>query len=390
MPALVVTGLPGSEKHISVDNLAADWLPQLGGGPAPAVVRSHHQAKSILVTGAGGWIGSSLAKAIGQAAPHRLVLLDHSEHDLSQIYRELVEENPSNKSALVPVPGDICDERLLHALFHRYRPAIVYHLAAMKHVPLAESNPFAAIRNNAIGTYRLVLAAHEYGADELVLVSTDKAATPRSVMGVSKRVAELTLLSLNSEKTLLKAVRFGNVFGSRGSAIPLFLRQISQGRPVTITHPEVRRYFFSLQQAIGLVLSTACIAHFGGIFIPASGRQVSIRELAECLIRKAGHIPGTEIPIRYTGLQPGEKLNEDLTSCCEIAGDSIEGVLRSVNSPRMSVMALHRAIAHLEHSVEQFDLTSMLSSLGEMVPEYEPSETLLASAGIQWRNPEVI
>jgi len=388
MPAFVVTGLPVSEKHISVDDLAADWLPQSGEWPAATLVRSHHQGKSVLVTGAGGWIGSSLAKAIAQAAPHRLILLDHSEHDLSQIYRALVEENSSTKSAFVPAPGDIGDERLLHALFHRYKPTIIYHLAAMKHVSLAECNPFAAIRNNAIGTYRLVLTALEHGAAELILVSTDKAASPHSLMGASKRVAELILLSLRGEGTILKAVRFGNVFGSRGSAIPLFLRQISQGGPVTITHPEASRYFFSLHQAIGLVLSTACIAQSGGIFIPASARQIRIRELAECLIRRAGH--GAEIPLRFTGLQSGEKLNEDLISCCEIAGALIGGALRSVNSPHMSAMILHRAMTQLEHSVEQFDLTSMLSTLHEMVPEYEPSETLLASTGTQWRSPEVI
>lgn len=390
MPALAVTDLSGSEKLISVDDLAAEWFPQSGEEPAPALVHSHHQGKSILVTGAGGWIGSALAKAIGKAAPHRLILLDRSEHDLSQVYRELLEEFPSNRSAFVPVPGDIGDERLLQALFHRYRPAIVYHLAAMKHVFLAESNPFTAIRNNAIGTYRLVLAALEHDIDELTMVSTDKAASPHSLMGVSKRVAELIILSLSGEGTVLKAVRFGNVFGSRGSVIPLFLRQISQGGPVTITHPEARRYFFSLHQAIDLVLSTACITRAAGIFIPASARQFQIREFAERLIRKAGHTPGTEIALRFIGLQPGEKLNEDLISYGEIAGVPIGGSLRGVNSPRMSPASLHRAIMHLEYAAEQFDLTSMLSTLSEMVPEYEPSETLLASAGIQWCRPEVI
>jgi FlaA1/EpsC-like NDP-sugar epimerase len=390
MPAPVVTDLPKPEKYISVDDLAAKWFPCLGNEPAPAVVRSLHQGKSILVTGAGGWIGSALANAIGSSGLHRLILLDHSEHDLSQVYRELSEKKLANKPAVIPVLGDICDERLLNALFHRYRPEIVYHLAAMKHVPLAESNPFAAIRNNAVATYRLVLAAQEHDAAKFIMVSTDKAASPRSLMGVSKRVAELAILSLVSAGTELKAVRFGNIFGSRGSAVPLFLRQISQGGPVTITHPDARRYFFSLSQAIGLVFSTAYIALLDGIFIPASGRQIRICELVECLIQRTGYEPGTEIPIRFIGLQPGEKLSEDLISCCEVAGPPLNGNLCSVNSPRMSAIGFHRAIAHMEHFVEQFDLNSLLSVLCEMVPEYEPSETLLASAGIHWYRPEVI
>jgi len=390
MPAPGLTGLPKPEKHIPLDDLATKWFPCLGDRPGLVAMRSLHQDKSILVTGAGGWIGSALAKVIGLSGPHRLILLDHSEHDLYQIYRELTEEHSIPKSALVPVLGDINDDRLLHALFHRYRPAIVYHLAAMKHVPLAEGNPFAAIRNNSIGTYRLVLAAQEHGSSKFIMVSTDKAASPRSLMGVSKRVAELAILSLVSAETELKVVRFGNIFGSRGSAVPLFLRQISQGGPVTITHPDARRYFFSLSQAISLVFSTACIALSDGIFIPAAGRQIRICELVECLIQSAGHEPGTEIPIRFIGLQPGEKLSEDLISCCEVAGPPLDGNLRTVNSPRMSAMGFHRAIAHMEHSVEQFNLNLLLSVLCEMVPEYEPSETLLASAGIHWYRPEVI
>jgi FlaA1/EpsC-like NDP-sugar epimerase len=390
MPAFIAAGFSAAEKSFFIDDLAADWFPCSSGEPDSAFVRRRHEGKSILVTGAGGWIGSGLAKAIRQAAPSQVVLLDHSEHDLSQIYRELVEQTPANGAEVVPVLGDVCDERLLQALFRRYQPALTYHLAAVKHVPLAESNPFAAIRNNAIGTYRLAHAAREHGPTELIMVSTDKAASPRSLMGASKRVAELVLLCLTGIGTEMKAVRFGNVFGSRGSVVPLFVRQISQGGPVTITHPDVHRYFLSLRQAINLILGVEGTAYDEHIFVPAFGNQIRILELAECLIRRAGHIPGTDIQIHFTGLQPGEKLSEDLLSSGEVASTGRTNGLHRVHSPHVAATDLHHAIAGLEKCVEEFDLAAMLEVLRGIIPEYEPSEALLASATAQCCRPEAI
>jgi FlaA1/EpsC-like NDP-sugar epimerase len=390
MPASITTDLSAVGKSISVDDLAADWFPYAGGEPDAACMHSGHKGKSVLVTGAGGWIGAGLTKAIRETAPSRLVLLDHSEHDLSQIYHELVEQTPTNGVEVVPVLGDVCDERLLEVLFRRYQPALIYHLAAVKHVPLAENNPFAVIRTNAIGTYRLALAASEHQPAKLIMVSTDKAANPRSLMGASKRVAELVLLSLTGIGTEMKSVRFGNVFGSRGSVVPLFTRQISQGGPVTITHPDVRRYFLSLRQAINLVLGVARTGYDEHIFVPAFGNQIRIIELAECLIRRAGYMPGTDIQIHFTGLQPGEKLSEDLLSTGEVASTGCGDGLHRVYSPQLAATDLHLALARLEKCIEQFDLAAMLNMIREIIPEYEPSAALLASASAQYCRPEVV
>lgn len=383
-----ITAEPSAAGTSILDDLAAAWLPCVRAEMDPAFAREEHEGKSILVTGAGGWIGAGLAKAIHQTGPSRLVLLDHSEHDLSQSYHELIEQLPLGGTEIVPVLGDVCDERLLRALLCRYRPALIYHLAAAKHVPFGETNPFAFIRNNAIGTYKLALAARENKLAELIMVSTDKAANPRSLMGASKRVAELVLLSLGGGETEMKAIRFGNVFGSRGSVVPLFARQISLGGPITITHPDVRRYFLSLRQAISLVLGVAHIKENEQLFVPAVGNQIRILELAEYLIHRLGRAGGKAIPIHFTGLQSGEKLSEDLLSGNEVAGTRLDNGLIGVRSPNIPARDLCHAISRLERCIDQFDLPALLSVLCELVPEYTPSEALLGSANAHNPKPE--
>ena len=389
MRAFITANISSAGKSISLEELAADWFPCAGGGLDSAFVRRGHEGKSILVTGAGGWIGSALARILYQAAPRRLVLLDHAEHDLFQIYRDLTQLVPAHKTEIIPILGDICDERLLQSLLRHCQPSFIYHLAAAKHVSLAESNPVAVVCNNAIGTYKLAVAAQAHGTARLIMVSTDKAANPRGLMGASKRVAELVLLSL-SGSTEMKAVRFGNIFGSRGSVVPIFLQQISCGGPVTVTHPDVTRYILSLCQGIHLILRAAVTGRMENIFVPEFGRQINILQLAECLIRRAGYLPHQEIQIQFTGLQPGEKISEDLIAGNEFTSTERDNGLLGVHSPGMPAPDLHRAIARMEKTAKQFDLVALLDMLSELVPGYKPSETLLASSAVQYCGPEVL
>src|SRR5277367_1092929 len=230
--------------------------------------------RSVLLTGAGGSLGSALAKAIIQLEPRQLILLDHSERNLHEIDSELTAVLPS--VLLTSVLGDICDVGLLSEIFDRYRPEVVYHAAAFKHVPLMENNPFAAVRNNALGTASLARIAQAEGVASFVMVSTDKAVNPISIMGASKRVAELALLNLNNPNTRMSAVRLANVLGSHGSVVPTFLSQISRGGPVTVTHQDVSRYFLTMGEAVELILRASGLEESGGIFVPQVGEPVKI------------------------------------------------------------------------------------------------------------------
>ena len=351
-----------------------------------AAMLAHHAGKSVLITGAGGWIGSALSKAISSSGPRLLALLDHSEHDLHETYRDLTAASASH---IVPVLGDICNQRQLSDLFIAYRPQIVYHLAAFKHVPLGESNPCAVIRNNAIGTYRLAMAAKRHRVAKLTMISTDKAASPMSVMGVSKRIAELALLALSDAKTQMNAVRFGNVYGSRGSIVPLFLQQISQGGPVTVTHPEAERYFISLRQAVSLALA-ACVESDAGIVISDQGDLMKVLDLAQHLIRRAGKIPGKDIMIKIAGLRPGDKISESFISSREAPASRAGHGLRYLTTPAISENDLHIAMDWLEECIQTHNLRDMLSELCSLVPEYEPSLSLKISAQLLWCAAEVI
>src|ERR1700685_3334411 len=248
---------------------------------------------SVLITGAGGCIGSALAERIAKSDARNLILLDHAEHELHEITLALFAINGC--APHVAVLGDICDAALLAEVFKEHRPDVIYHAAAFKHVPMMEANPLAAIRNNVIGTMTLAFAARNCEAAQLVMISTDKAVNPRSVMGVSKRIAELVLLRWNGIKTQMKAVRLGNVLGSRGSVAPLFRQQIARGGPVTVTHPEVSRYFLTQREVVDLILATVDLE--GGVFVPEDSDPVKILDLARGMIRNAGFVPGVQMPI---------------------------------------------------------------------------------------------
>jgi len=265
----------------------------------------------VLITGAGGSIGSELCRQILPFSPKQLLLLGHGENSIYEIEQELRSTYPG--TPLVTVIADIQDRERMEEVFADYRPAVVFHAAAHKHVPLMERNPAEAVKNNIIGTRNVAECAHQFGAERFVMISSDKAVNPTNVMGASKRVAELIIQSLDRvSQTKFVAVRFGNVLGSRGSVVPIFKKQIEKGGPITVTHPEMLRYFMTIPEAVQLVIQAGALANGGEIFILDMGRPVKIADLARDLIRLSGLEPDRDIQITYSGIRPGEKLYEEL------------------------------------------------------------------------------
>ena len=334
-----------------------------------------NSGKSILVTGAGGCIGSALVQALACSNPRFLILLDHSEQNLYEISLQLA---AAGKSSHVPILGDILDGPLMTEIFDRYRPQTIYHAAAFKHVPLMESNPLAVVRNNALGTWELASVAARFGAERLLMISTDKAVNPRSVMGASKRVAELTLLRMSTAGTKMNAVRLGNVLGSQGSVGPLFRQQIQRGGPVTVTHPEASRYFLMLSETVELIMAAAALDDSGSIFIPKMCEPVKILDFAARMIREAGLETPRDIEIVLTGLRPGDKLQEDLVYADEALQPSSDERLYRANGSPCDTQLLDASFQNISKSVRERNLTALIGVLCKLVPEYKPGETLLA------------
>jgi len=331
--------------------------------------------KTILVTGAGGCIGSALVHSLVCTSPRFLILLDHSEQNLHELNLQLAAAGNSSYTAIL---GDILDGSLMSEIFDRYCPHTVYHAAAFKHVPLMESNPIAVIRNNTLGTWELAKTALRFGAERLLLISTDKAVNPRSIMGVSKRLAELAVLRLSVANTKMNAVRLGNVLGSQGSVGPLFRQQIQSGGPVTVTHPGATRYFLMLSETVELIMAAAAIEDSGSIFIPKMREPVKIIAFAERLIREAGLETPRDIEIVLSGLRPGDKLEEELVFANEVLQPSSdERLYRAVGPPR-DEHALDTALQDISRSISERNLSAMLGVLTKLVSEFQPSETLLA------------
>jgi FlaA1/EpsC-like NDP-sugar epimerase len=328
--------------------------------------------KRILVTGAGGWIGSSLATAIAGLAPQQLVLLEASERSLYEL--DMAMQQLPQPTGHVSLLGSVTDSYLLDEIFSRYEPQIVYHAAAFKHVPLIEQNPFAAVENNVSGTHRLVEAAVHHRAEQFILLSTDKAVEPVSMMGASKRIAELILLAQASGTTRMKILRLGNVLGSGGSVIPLFLQQILSNRPVTVTHPEVRRYFLSTEEAVALLLLVSTCEGSEGVVVPELGEPRTVESLARHLIKDRGQA----VPIVFTQLRPGDKMCEALLSSKEAYAAPDDGSgLRSVTSPGVSPALLDEILRQLTEACRERSLARLLAAVLRAVPEYKPSALIV-------------
>jgi len=333
-----------------------------------------------LLTGAGGFIGSALAEAITRLNPGHLIILDHSERNLNEIDLKLAAITVRN--LFTSVLGDICDAKLLTELLRRYRPHAVYHAAAFKHVPLMESNPFAAVANNALGTYNLAKLARTSGVANMLMISTDKAVNPISIMGASKRAAELALLNLDSPRTRMSAIRLGNVWGSPGSVVPTFLNQILHGGPVTVTHPEVSRYFLKIEETVELILLAAALEGESGIFIPQLGAPIKIIDVAQQLINQDGSKNGKAIPVTFTGLRTGDKMSEEFLSEGEAEAEepTSDGRLFRVTNNKILSDRLHLDMGQLSNSVEQRDLASLIETLCKIVPNYRPTKLIRRAA----------
>jgi len=344
--------------------------------------------KVILVTGAGGSIGSELVRQIARFNPRRLLLLDRAESPLFFIAHEISESHPAID--VVPVLASVTNAARLDRLFEAYRPDCVFHAAAYKHVPMLEANMIEGVWNNVVGTLRLAQSAARVGTGKFVLISTDKAVNPMSILGATKRVAEhivLELPSLRAAQTDFRVVRFGNVLGSDGSVVPLFKKQIAVGGPVTVTHPEMKRFLMTIPEASQLVLEAASLPEAAGrIAVLEMGTQVRILELAEQLIRLSGLVPYHDVQIVFTGLRPGEKLEEELVAPNEtLAKTSIEKI-RVVTGNGNGGALLARQLRTLIAVTGEGDEHAMMRALSTIVTEYQPERLELVGAATQRRS----
>ena len=332
--------------------------------------------KTVLVTGGGGSIGSELCRQIVKYDPKRLVILDIYENNLYDIEMELRAEYP--KLNLEAIVASVRDKARLNNVFETYKPEIVFHAAAHKHVPLMEKSPLEAIHNNVFGTYNVVNCADEYGVEKFVLISTDKAVNPTNIMGASKRVCEMIVQAKNKvSKTEYVAVRFGNVLGSNGSVIPLFKKQIERGGPVTVTHKDITRFFMTIPEAVQLILQAVTYAKGGEIFVLDMGEPVKIYDLAVSLIKLLGYEPNVDIPIEITGLRPGEKLYEEILM-------SEEGLTSTKHDKIFISKPMHMEMTELEEKLnilkeleynEKYSNENIKNAMKEVVPTYrEPEE----------------
>ena len=329
--------------------------------------------KTVLVTGGGGSIGGELVRQIvGSGVAKNVIIFEIAENGAYEIQQELRRKYPEAK--LTVLIGSVRDEKRLCEVFEEYRPDIVYHAAAHKHVPLMEDSPKEAVKNNVYGTFNLAKTADKYGVKRFVMISTDKAVNPTNVMGATKRVCEMIVQSFNKKSnTDFVAVRFGNVLGSNGSVIPLFKEQIESGGPVTVTHPDIIRYFMLIPEAVSLVLQAGANAKGGEIFILDMGSPVKIRELAENLIRLSGHIPGEDIEIKYTGLRDGEKLYEELLISEEGIQKTESNLIYVARPMEFDSEKLFLRLDEMKRNIETASNKEIVDVIKELVPTFTPN-----------------
>ncbi len=324
--------------------------------------------KRVLVTGAGGSIGREICRQAARWSPAELVLLGHGENSIFESLLELTEDFPS--LAIHPVIADVRDADRIQEMFRVHQPQVVFHAAAHKHVPLMEANAEEAITNNILGTRNIVEAANRHAVERLVLISTDKAVRPVSVMGATKRLAEMIVLDGAHRSGLAySVVRFGNVLGSRGSVVPLFKNQIARGGPVTVTHPEMHRYFMTIPEAVQLVLQAAAMGQGGEVFMLNMGQQVRILDLAEDLIKLSGLEPQRDIEITFTGIRPGEKLREDLwEDGMQFQPTQHSEIYRAAEEEKVDGAQLAHVIEQLAHLAHRSETESLIRLLDESIP----------------------
>lgn len=367
------------DGRVSLKDLRDVDYEDLLGRPEVALdstsIENYLAGRVVLVSGCGGSIGSELCRQIVKFRPGALILLDFSEANLFAIETHLKQD--LGYGSVATILGKVQDEQLVDKVLGKYAPEVVFHAAAYKHVPMLESNPWHAVLNNIVGSHRFMRAALKHKVKRFVLVSTDKAVKPANVMGASKRVAELILQSMTGGATTFMAVRFGNVVGSSGSVVPLFREQIRKGGPVTVTHPEVTRYFMTIPEAVQLILQAGALGEGGEIFVLDMGRPIKIANMARDLIRLSGRDPDRDIEIIFTGLRPGEKLLEELITVGEgmsaTAHSKILAIRPEAGKATGSAAAAYweEQLAVLVRLAECYDGAGIKRKLKELIPEYE-------------------
>ena len=354
-------------REVQIEDLLGRAKVDLDGGELESFL-SH---KRVLVTGAGGSIGSELCFQVLKFQPSKVILLDRDENSIYDARNRLLPYAAEDQLAVIV--GDVLNFRKLEKIFDRLCPDIVFHAAADKQVPLMELNADESVFNNIVGTQTVLDVATQSGVGKVVCISTDKAVNPSSVMGCCKRVTELLLRSHVSAETVCCAVRFGNVLGSRGSVVPLFKQQIAQGGPVTVTHPDIKRYFMTIQEAVILVLQAGSLSTGGEIFLLDMGKQIRIQDLAQQMIALSGRSNG-EIPIEFIGLRPGEKLEEELFFDHEKIEETMSAKIHRLKDEGASVnrLYLRNRIEKLKRLATEMDFEGIRAALKELVPEYRP------------------
>jgi len=364
-------GLAGQIREVAVEDLLGRTAVRL----EESQIRGTLEGKVVLVTGAAGSIGSELCRQIARFHPSGIVGFEIAESPLFEIDREMRQAFP-----LVPFHpeiGSIQNRARLDDVLRQYRPSSVYHAAAYKHVPLMEAHVFEAIENNVFGTYNVAVAAAEHGVEDFLMISSDKAVRPTNVMGATKRVAELVLLGLQNGRTKYVAVRFGNVLGSNGSVIPIFKKQIAAGGPITVTHPEMRRFFMTIPEACQLVLQASTIGKGGQICVLDMGQPVKIVDLARNLILLSGLVPDEDIKVEFTGMRPGEKLYEELSTLLEDTVPTEHEKIRIFMGDGMPERDIQGWLDSLHEICEARDTGRLVVALKEIVLDYSPSTHLL-------------